>query len=175
MAADWSAIEDALQAWVKTSTGLGDTHVFWSDQGVNRPAPPFVSLTLDGPRRVGVDAIVTTTDLLQDNGEEILVQNVGNRECTLRVQHFGGDPCGDVSSRAVMAKCLTDLYRMDVKAALEAAGVAILDVGPVENVAGVRALQIEPRAALVVRLAVADEAGARTGYIATAEVDGTIS
>lgn len=55
--ATWTAIEDAIHAWVVAGTGLPGTSVLWENQGAPRPAGAFVSMRLSSIEARGHDWI----------------------------------------------------------------------------------------------------------------------
>lgn len=173
--ADWEAIEDALRQWVLDSSGYAEDSVVWTDQGINRPDAPMIALTLGDLVQLGLDSVSYETDVGGDPGLETTTTVAGPRVCTLRVQHYGGEATGNDSSRAVLARALTALSLPVVRDSLTAAGVGIIAAGPVRNIAGVQALQIEARAVLEVRFSVQDVATSLGTYVETADVTATVA
>ena len=62
---DWTAIEDALHAWVVASTGYPANRVLWRDQDANAKVADRITLHISGPIVLGTDEQATATDLLQ--------------------------------------------------------------------------------------------------------------
>jgi hypothetical protein len=46
---DWTAIEDALHAWVVSATGYAAARVLWRDQNANAKVADHITLHLSGP------------------------------------------------------------------------------------------------------------------------------
>lgn len=55
--AAWTAMEDALHAWVVAGSGLPATSVLWENQGASRPDGPFISMRLSSIEARGQDWI----------------------------------------------------------------------------------------------------------------------
>ena len=53
--ADTTAIEDAIQSWVTSGSGLPSTNVIWSDQQGPRPPAPYISMRLSEEDQDGLD------------------------------------------------------------------------------------------------------------------------
>lgn len=51
----WSTVEDALQSWIATATGIASTSVIWGLQNDQRPPTPFVTLRVMNVLRTGLD------------------------------------------------------------------------------------------------------------------------
>lgn len=173
---DWEAVLDAFYDWITASCpDVPDGSIAWVNQGLNRPVGVVVSLTITAVNPVGIDAQLATYDAGGANGQEITHLVYGPRTCTLRVQHFGGAAAGDLASSAALARAASRLRLPSSVEGFTAAGVGILSFGPVTDTSAVRALQIEPRAMLDVRFTVTDSASEKGGYIATAQVDVTVT
>lgn len=58
----WATVRDAIQGWVKNSSGLAGDHVIWSGQSTTRPAGPYVELKLRVLPHRGIDPVRYTHD-----------------------------------------------------------------------------------------------------------------
>lgn len=60
---DWTTIQNAIQAWMASGTGLA---CIWAEQGAPQPAYPFGTLkTISGPGAYGMDEVTETTDTMR--------------------------------------------------------------------------------------------------------------
>lgn len=170
MAANWTAIEDALRAWAKAGTALTDAKVIWSEQTGARPAAPFVTLRIgDVIPLSSVDEVEELTDLDADPGEEVELRAGGFREFTLSLQAFAATVTGANTAREYLTKAQTALALPSVRAALFAAGIAPFDTGTVQTVNAVVGTKFEARAVLEVRFYVHDTVSEYTGFIEEVE------
>lgn len=166
MSADWTAIAKALANWAQEASGLT---AIW--EGQNRAPPPgdYVTLALDGPIPVGRDSVRYVTDLAREAGREVEVRVVGERECHLQVQAFTQKTHGGTAANRVIGKLQLALSLPSTGEDLEAAGIAVFDVGPVQNIPALLDADIRGRASMRVRFYVRDSVSDFTGYIATVE------
>lgn len=49
----WETLEAAIHLWVRESTGIAPTHVYWPARGQVRPPPPYCALELSASRTLG--------------------------------------------------------------------------------------------------------------------------
>jgi len=170
---NFTAIENALRAWVLTASNLDEQHVIWSNQDGNRPSGDVITLKLgDGIPLGAFDAIEEKTDLARPAGQEVELQVQGPREMVLAIQCFTDSDSGDATARAVLSTVQTKARLPSIAAALEAAGVSIFDLGRVQYVPAINGTDFEGRAVLEVRLYVVDTASEFTSYVSTVEVHG---
>jgi hypothetical protein len=173
--ANLATIEAAFFDWIAAATSLAASRILWVNQGVNRPAGvAFASLEITAIDAPGIDAQAHKYDVSGAMNQEITQIVGGQRVGTLRVQLYAGAPTGASSPRALLMQALTALRLPSRYAALTAAGVGIIEAGPVRDISGVLTLQIEPRAQLDVRFTYTDLAFEKCGYIATAPTTNTV-
>jgi hypothetical protein len=171
----WEDVEDAIRTWVKVGSGFGDQYVIWAEQDGPRPDDVYIALALDGPTRVHHDEVVQTYDGAAAAGQEIVQTVRGVRRLTAKLTCFYGDASGNAAARAVLADLITALELPSVRSMFLAAGLGLADVGPVRNVPAVRAPLFEGRATLDVDFHLIAELAERTGYIASAQLKGTVA
>lgn len=171
MATNWTAIEDAILAWVVASTGLAVGQVVFSDQNAAAPAGDYATVTvgdfipLGGPAGTRIEF-----DAGADLGEEITHYAERLGELNVSVQAYTSATHGNDSARAVLEKAQAALELSTYRFQLNAVGLGVLDAGRVQWVPRVSNAAIEGRAVLDVRFALLQTAEQKTGYIATAEV-----
>lgn len=168
---NWTAVENALRAWVKAGSGLDNEHVIWAEQGGPRPDGAFVTVRIGDLVPVGAfDEVTHGYDATQPLGEEIEHVVRGERSCMVSVQAFTPEVMGSASARAVASRVLTALQRPSVRDALEAAGLSVYDPGTVKYVPAIVGTEFEARAVLEVGFYLVETASERGGYIAKVQV-----
>lgn len=168
---NWTTIENAIVAWMLES-GLDASKMHWSQQNADRPAAPYIAMRLTGITKSGSDWNTAVDNPSPSAGEEITVYTRGPREATLEVQCFSVDGFGAASALAYLTKVATAMGKGSVRAALDAAGVGIGNVTPVQSIDGFIGDTIfEPRAIMSVNLFLAEETSENTTYIETVEVE----
>jgi hypothetical protein len=179
-AANWPAVENALQGWVKAATGWDNRHVFWADPNVSRPTDaPFCTLEMLTRRSIGSRPAMVQTD--HDDaaqGQEVELEAVAMLDVTFRVQVFvpparatkpgtprGASNAATIAERIRIAAALpSNIDRLDT------AGVAVHDLGQVDYVPELVGTDFEGRAVLECRFYVADSVSEFTGYIAEVDI-----
>lgn len=175
MAANYTAIENALHEWATRSTGLAPARVVWEAQGGPRPAHPFASLRLDTASSPGSEQRTRDADAPVP-GAEIVLEAIEQAEATVTLQVFtetttaGGGSAFALATRARNALGL-DSYVEN----LDAAGVAVISRGSVQNLTGVLETKFEGRASLDVRVRFVDGAEDLTTWIETVETETTFT
>lgn len=167
---DWAAVERAVRAWVKTSSGYDDAHVVWSKQDGPRPSRPFVELNFLSLIDVGQDATNWYTDLGRPAGEEVELRLQGLRSAVFRVQVYTADATGASSARALAEQIRSKVNLPSILSALVSAGVAPYDQGIVRDLSGVLEAKQEGRAVFDASFYVKQEISEFTGYIAAGTV-----
>ncbi len=162
---DWPAIEDALHDWLKAATGVT---CIWAEQSGPQPRPPYCTLRIDGPRRLG-----GADELRQEAaGEDVRQLVVGQRELTVQCQAFTAGTNGLATARELLTKAQVRLSLPSVRDQLSEVGLTVIDEGNVQNVSTVLETKWQGRAALDVRFGCADSAHERAGSIETVEFEG---
>lgn len=176
MAANWASVENAIRQWVITATGI--SRVYWADQTQVRPATadfPFFTLRRDFGRTAGVDENRTRNNPSPVAGSEILFETFAHPDFTVTLQGFSKEVSGNSSAGALVAKCARSLALEIQLDAFAADGIALIDVGPVQNLTALLDLRFEGRAALNVRFRTTDGASQTATYIQTCVPTGTVT
>lgn len=158
--AQWQAI----RAWLMSGATLPDERVIFAEPQPNapRPKPPFATMRQLGTlTRLGAydEERLTTTA-----GQ---VKRIGQRRLTVDVNIHG---TGAIT-RAQAAQDATERY--DVREALDAAGLTVIDRGQLTNLTGILSTQFEERAQFEVIFGLAVETTETPGWIETVEYDAT--
>jgi hypothetical protein len=177
----WSAVENAIQSWVTTASGVPGSQVIWGEQNGPRPSTPFITLRISDVSGLGIDGSwqVTNPASTGTDGQEILEIARGTRQGTLTIQVFGGQPTNGVSpspvaiAHAIVAAATLPATRF----ALVAAGVGLSSFKPIRSLDGViEHVVFEPRAIVEVTINLASEVQQTETVIDTVVLtDGTTS
>jgi hypothetical protein len=173
MSTSWTAVEDAVRAWVLTGSGLDNEHVIWADQDGPRPGLPFVTIKIGDLSPVGPADLVPDTDLARAAGQEIRRTVTQLFEFTASVQAFTTPTTGTAAARSLLARVHTAVRLPTVNDALNLAGIAPFDVGKVQNLSAVLGQGFEGRASLEVRFYAQESLAENLGYITSIEIENT--
>ena len=172
---DWTAIEDALHAWVVASTGYASNRVLWRDQNANAKVADRITLHINGPIVLGNDELASSTDLLQPAGQEITLYVRGDREWSLQVECYTGQTTTTSDAKSILSKLQTVGQLPSKLALLDAQGISLFDLGSVQYTPEIREVAYQGRALLLMRFYSRDVATEKTGYIAEVEVTDTVA
>lgn len=147
-----TAVEDALLAWVKLASGLDAEHAFFSNQKVQRPSGPYVTVHITSVRALGTsDGLETNYDAGRATGSEIELQVTGQREVAASIQAYNCSTTGSSSAIELIAKIQLAATLPSVQDALEAGGVALFDFGDARDLSALLGTDFDGRAVLDVR------------------------
>lgn len=164
MPASWSAVEQLLQAWVASASGIP---AIWSHQSVARPELPFATLKHDGGSSKGIPERDLSYDSQAPAGQEITISTREHTEFAVSVQVFTADVVGDNAAPAILNRVRNALGLEGQVNAFAVQSLAMVDRGTVQNLTDLLETRFEGRASLDVRFRVSDGAADKTGYIAT--------
>lgn len=165
----WTSVEDAIFAWVQTSSGLNSEKVVWVHYENPTPSLPFIRLEWGTVLRVGSDWKRYSDAASPLAGKEVRVQVGGSRQVELIIQCFGVLGSGN-TSHPILCTVMDSLDAYSYQ--LDLAGVGIGSVGSVVPVSGTRAGNLEPRSRATVNLLVSAEVETFGSYIETIELSG---
>lgn len=163
----WTAIEDGVMAWVQSSSGLTARHVTWDYWKGPRPAAPLVELSIPDDRLIGEPWRIKDDAPDPAPGAEIRVRSRGHRELQLVIQVFGDTDSGN-TSRPILSRIISSLDLFITS--LDAAGVGVGDVGPIQMISGRKGGVLEPRSRCQVTLHVGSEVEGRTTFIERVQI-----
>ncbi len=172
---DWTAIEDALHAWVVDSTGYPANRVLWRDQNANAKVADHITLHLSGPIVLGTDEVKSTTDLLQPPGQEVTLSVRGDREWSLQVECFTGQVTTSSDAKSILSALQTVGQLPSKLAILDAQGITLFDLGNIQYTPDINEVGYQGRALVLMRLYSRDVASEKTGYIAEVEITDTVA
>ncbi len=176
---DWAVVEDAIQTFVKTASGINGKRVIWKDQNGFRPgqAPPtegvFITLLIGPQVPVGLPYVTKTFDEDAALGEEITVTANVLKSFTVSVQAFGSETVGANSALALLSMVQAKLALPTLRNALRAVGLSPYDQGTITNLTEFFATAAESRAAVTISFYVLESVTELEGYIDTVEVTDT--
>lgn len=84
---DWRIIEDAIQAWAKTESGI---QVIWSHQAAESPEPPYLTLSITSIKQIGA------FDELRHSDDGFY--KCGMRRLSISVQAYGQNAFATLNS-----------------------------------------------------------------------------
>jgi hypothetical protein len=182
MGADWTSIENALQAWVKAATGFNNAHAYWANPNVHRPPEdgnPFAILEITDRTPVGLRPETAQIDhSTNPQGQEIELQARQVMDCGIRVQIYApplrgtrpGTPRGAANAASLAEAIRLAAALPSVMDSLDAVGVSVHDMGQVHYVPEVVGTDFEGRAVLDAKFYVSDFVSEFTGYIASVQL-----
>ena len=172
---DWTAIEDALHAWVVSATGYAAARVLWRDQNANAKIADHITLHLSGPIVLGTDELRSSTDLLQPAGPEVTLSVRGDREWSLQVECFTGQVTTSSDAKSILSALQTVGQLPSKLAILDAQGITLFDLGNIQYTPDINEVGYQGRALVLMRLYSRDVASEKTGYIAEVEITDTVA
>ena len=172
---NWTAIEDALHAWVVASTGYPANRVLWRDQNANAKVADHITLHLSGPIVLGTDELKSSTDLLQPPGQEVTLSVRGDREWSLQVECFTGQVTTSSDAKGILSTLQTVGQLPSKLTLLDAQGITLFDLGSVQYTPDIQEVAYQGRALVLMRLYSRDAASEKTGYIAEVEITDTVA
>lgn len=128
---EWSAIRDAVQAAVVSTSGLGAGFVRWSYQDVNQEALPFIEISIPTSRRVGQDGTRSSYDSGRPAGQEIKIEVIGLRAVQLQIECYTDETVASTTSvdaEELLEKTRTGFTLPSVMDALAALEVSTFDL-----------------------------------------------
>jgi hypothetical protein len=176
---DFEAIENALFALVKASSGFADANVIFDSQNGVSPAPtPYATIRLGDLPSIGVDGHRWDYDVARAAGAEIVRTSTGMRDFTVTFQFFSpmsdSDPTGRLA-RSKASKLQDDLALPSFRGPLNDAGLGVLNVGTARSLPKLNNTDFESRTLLEVRFVLSAGARDATGFISHVNVTPTIN
>lgn len=178
--ANWTNVENALQAWVKAATGYDNRHAFWANSNVTRPTDsPFAVLEITDRMMDGLaPEVIVSANPASSAGAELEIEARQLMHCAFRVQVYvqpsrgltPGTPRGASNAAAIASRIRLAAALPSNVSNLDAVGVSIYDMGTVHYVPEITGTDFEGRAVLDASFYVVDSASEFTGYIETVGV-----
>lgn len=172
MATDWTAVENAIHQTVATAASMA---TIWTAQETVQPSSDYLTLQRSGPGGSNWTEVVTqTTDLGQPAGSEVEIRVSVHSEFTVRVQAFTATTTKSTAAASVLGALRLKLRLQSARASLAAAGLVLVSVDAVRDLAAIAGTRWQGRAAMELRFRMVETEAERVGYIATAEVTTTL-
>jgi hypothetical protein len=174
--ANWSTIEDTIQAQIAAGSGIAGASVRWADQSRDSPASgDSVRLAITNGATVGHAEEHEINNPTPSAGNEILLREHEHLEFDVEVQFFSMTPHGNSSAWARARTTSSYLQRDDVTENLFAAGLALVSVDRVQRAPAVLETEIQDRAVFTARFRTLDGSEQATTYIERAEWIGSLT
>lgn len=161
-------------AWVRAATGLSDQKVYLGEQNALAGVPgPLVTISLWDTKADGVDGV--QQDNTNTTAKTVDLTVYGQRRLHVTFRAYSPSAFGDQTARALLA--MVQLYAgfPDVRSAINAAGLGLLEPGTIHAVPKVMNSGFESQAVLEMSFCVIQTATVTVPYIETVNGEGTIS
>jgi hypothetical protein len=171
VALSWPTLQNAIVAWVNTTTGL---QTMWENQRDPQLPRPFATVRISSPpKRLGcLDAVVISTDLTQV-GAEIQQTVRGQREMTVTVHCISPNTTGAGTAMEYASAAMVGLSLPSQIANLYAAGLSIVDFSGQVDATDTEGASFVSHSFFDVRFAMVDDAAENTGYISEVDITPT--
>lgn len=137
---DFTAIENALVTWLRSSTGLP---VVWSNQDRPQTARPYALLKMTaGPIVIGRDE-----QRRRMEGPVLFTDIIGQRALTFSVQVFSSSDKPTEHAQSYLAIAMAALERDETIDLFNVAKMSVSQIGPVSDLDSVAGAGFESRAA----------------------------
>lgn len=163
---NFTALENALLAWLTSSTGLAAGSVYLAHQdGLALPPGQCIVLSVGDVMAVGQDEVTQVYNSGAPAGQEIVTTARGVRTLEATVSFYGPETVGDATARTMAIAAMSGLGLWAIRDALNEAGLGVSRVGTVKWLPRIEGVEWKGRAVLDVTFAVRSEATATTTYI----------
>jgi hypothetical protein len=173
---NFTAIEDALFAWVQTASGLPASKVMWSRQKAPQPEAPYLEMRLSSIQQFGLDWLDTEDAAVPAPEAELDFHSRGTRSAVLTLRCFSVDGIGSSSAEAILEAIRAAVVLPSIADALNTALVGVGSFGDIQSLDGIiNSTLLEPRSSMTVTLFLAQQVTEQGTYIETYELDPTIT
>lgn len=172
----WDDVGDALQNAIQRASGLAAGKVIWKNQDRNAPLLDYVAIDLGGMIPIGIDGVITSTNMNRPTGQEIKIETRGTRECVLTVECFTSTAISGRESSAMVlcSKIYSGLLLPSNREILSRADISVFDVSLINWIPDVPSRSFRGRAVGELRCYMpAPTVAEYAGYIA--RVSGTVT
>jgi len=160
MALNFETVKTNLYDWA-VSVAPGIPVIFYN-QNAPRPSLPYITLYLQSLLAIGED-YTTTPDVIGG------VDLIGDREFTLQVQSYGGDPM------TLLENMRTSLQKQTVLDTLREDGIVFVNHFPINDITALLDTEFETRASMDILFRIAQFDEDISGLIETVEIEEIIS
>lgn len=156
MPLNFTTVKTNLYTWA--SGVLTGIPVIFFNSNAPRPALPYVTLFLQSLVQIGDDYIPKPDNVG-------LSEIIGDREFTLNVQVFGGDPI------TILENLRSSLQKETVLNGLRANNIAFVQHFPINDITELLDSRFEPRASMDILFRIAQTDSENNGLIETVEIE----
>lgn len=161
MALDFEVVKTNLYDWAVSVLPVGVPPIFYNENSP-RPSLPYVTLYLQSLIAIGED-YTTSPDAFGDSGL------LGDREFTLQIQCYGGDPI------TILENMRTSLQKQTVLDTLRTDGIVFVNHFPITDITALLDTEFEARASMDVLFRIAQTDTDISGNIETVEIEEIIN
>lgn len=158
MSLDFNQIRTSIYDWATANIPIGMPAIYLYSNAP-RPTVDYISLYISSVVQIGWDY---TQDPLNDSG---VADMTGDREFTVQVQAYGGDPL------TVLNNLRTSLQKQTVLDSLRAVGIVFANWFPINDITALVDSRFEQRASMDVLFRMADIYTDNLGVIDTVNID----
>lgn len=158
MSINWDTVKTNIYNWVVANIPMGMPVTMYYENAP-RPTAPYVTINLASINQIGWDWTPNPTDNAGD------VDIVGDREFTIQLQAYGGDPF------TILENLRTSLQKQGVLDTLRLVGIVYVSWMPLIDLTELIDTRFEKRAQMDVLFRIAQDATEALGTIATVEAE----
>lgn len=158
MPINFKDLKDDLYDWAITVVPTGMPVIYWQPNAP-RPLVPYLTLFISSVVSINEDWSSPESDLL---GE---IQMKGDRQFTLEVQAYGGDPLTTIEN------IRTSLQKQTVLDTLRANGIAVYQALTINDITNLIDTQFEQRAQIDILMGIAQTYTDNPGYFEQLEIE----
>lgn len=158
MSLNWETVKTNIYNWVVANVPMGMPVTMYYENAP-RPTAPYLTINLSTINQIGWDWVPNPSD---NPGN---VDIVGDREFTIQLQAYGGDPF------TVMENLRTSLQKQAVLDSLRVNGIVFADWFPINDITELVDTVFEKRSNMDVLFRIAQDATEALGTIATVELE----
>jgi hypothetical protein len=164
---NWIALENAIAAEIRAPLAEYDGVVIWRDQTRTRPRRVFATLAWQDAAPTAFTAPVVCYEATpgQPPGQELTEVTMTSNTLSVEVQVMCTDITGDTAALALAVRIAAELEAPDTLERLGAAGIAVRDVGRVQNISELLQTEHESRAVFAVSLDTVTETRRLLSYV----------
>jgi hypothetical protein len=151
---NWIALENAIAAEIRAPLAEYDGVAIWRDQTRTRPRRVFATMAWQDAAPTAFTAPVVCYEATpgQPLGQELTEVTMTSNTLSLEVQVMCTDMVGDTAALPLALRIAAELEAPDTLERLGVAGIAVRDVGRVQNISEILQTEHESRAVFTVSL-----------------------
>lgn len=162
MSLNWETVKTNIFNWVVANVPVNMPVTFYYENSP-RPTSPYVTINLSTINQIGWDWTPNPTDNAGD------VDIIGDREFTIQLQAYGGDPF------TVMENLRSSLQKQAILDTLRLVGIVFVNWFAINDITELVDTRFEKRTQMDVLFRIAQDNNETLGTIATVHVEEVIS